>query len=407
MGRLEILPVTGIGDIRSGTDLAEVISQAAPWLVDGDVLVVTSKIVSKAEGRLVPVPPDGPERDAARDALLEAETARPVARRGRTRIVQTHHGLVMASAGIDASNVDHDHLVLLPADPDDSARRLRTALRDRYRLDVAVLITDTMGRPWRLGLTDVAIGVAGLAPVRDYRGELDAYGNELHITQTAVVDELAAAAELVKGKYDQVPVAVVRGLGVTGAPDGPGAAVLVRGADQDLFSLGTAEALAVGRREAAVLPTAERFGTEPLPVGALAGPAVGAAADVAGAVVRAVAEVAPALSPGTRLLPVADPVARDKIAALVPRVPAGTQDLVLCLADPATGAATGPVGLLTIGTDIHRLRCALAAEGLASTWVPTDRSMISEVVPLPDDVLPVALIAVGTAATGLTVVCPR
>ncbi|HEX6499242.1 MAG TPA: coenzyme F420-0:L-glutamate ligase [Micromonosporaceae bacterium] len=380
MGRLEILPVTGIGDVTPGTDLAEVITAAAPWLADGDVLVVTSKIVSKAEGRLVEVPPDGPERDAARDALLTAETARVVARRGKTRIVQTHHGLVMASAGIDASNVDHDHLVLLPVDPDDSARRLRAALRDRYRLDVAVVITDTMGRPWRIGLTDVAIGVAGLEPMRDYRGETDAYGNELHITQTAVVDELAAAAELVKGKYDQVPVAVVRGLGVTGQPDGPGAAALVRGADQDLFSLGTAEATALGRREAALLETVDRFGTEPVPSGAVA---------------RAVAGVAGVLASGTRLLPVADPVVRDKLAALVPRVPAGTQDVVLCLADPATGAAT--VGLLTLGTEIHRLRCALAAEGLASVWVPVDRSMIGEVVPLPAEAVPVALVAVGTA----------
>src|SRR5205809_6229215 len=142
---LEIRPVTGIGDVQPGDDLAALITAAAPWLVDGDVLVVTSKIVSKSEGQLVDVPRGGPERDAAREAVLAAETVRAVARRGPVRIVQTHHGLVMASAGIDESNVDSSRLVLLPKDPDGSARALRAALRQRHGLDVAVVITDTMG----------------------------------------------------------------------------------------------------------------------------------------------------------------------------------------------------------------------------------------------------------------------
>ena len=215
---LAILPITGLGDVRPGDDLADLIARAAPWLADGDVLVVTSKIVSKAEGALAPVPPEeGPDRDEARAGVLAAETARVVARRGPTSIVATRHGFVMAAAGIDASNVDPDHLVLLPKDPDASARALRSELRDRYGLDVVVIISDTMGRPWRNGLTDVALGVAGLEAIRDYRGERDAYGNELQITQMSPVDELAGAAELVKGKYDQVPVAVVRGLGMTGS----------------------------------------------------------------------------------------------------------------------------------------------------------------------------------------------
>ncbi|MFD0821736.1 coenzyme F420-0:L-glutamate ligase, partial [Micromonospora zhanjiangensis] len=220
--RLEILPVIGMPDVAEGDDLAAMISLAAPWLRDGDVLVVTSKIVSKAEGRLVDVPKDGPERAAAKDEILAAETARPVARRGGTRIVQTHHGFVMASAGIDASNVDPTRLVLLPKDPDASARSLRTALRERHGADVAVIVSDTMGRPWRNGLTDVALGVAGMPPIRDYRGEFDPYGNELSITQVAVVDELAAAAELVKGKFDQVPVAVVRGYPIAPVPTAVG-----------------------------------------------------------------------------------------------------------------------------------------------------------------------------------------
>jgi coenzyme F420-0:L-glutamate ligase/coenzyme F420-1:gamma-L-glutamate ligase len=143
--RLEIIPIIGIGDVTPGTDLAAAITGAAPWLRDGDVLVVTSKIVSTAEGRLVDVPVDGPEREAAREGILAAETARPVARRGQTRIVQTHQGFVMASAGIDASNVDHSRLVLLPKDPDASARALRAELRERFGLDVAVIVSDTMG----------------------------------------------------------------------------------------------------------------------------------------------------------------------------------------------------------------------------------------------------------------------
>src|SRR3954454_24940903 len=203
----------------AGDDLAELITAAAPWIADGDVLIVTSKIVSKVEGRLVEVPADGPERDAARAAVLASETARVVARRGPTTIVQTHQGFVMAAAGIDASNVDKTHLALLPADPDASARALHAALADRG-LHVGVIVSDTMGRAWRNGLTDVALGAAGIAPFRDHRGEIDPYGNELQITQMAVIDELAAAGELVKGKVAQVPVAVVRGLGPLADEDG-------------------------------------------------------------------------------------------------------------------------------------------------------------------------------------------
>ncbi len=246
MDGYSVLPVRGIPEVRPGDDLAQVITQAAPWLRDGDILVVTSKIVSKAEGRLADVPAAGPEREAAREELLRAETARVVATRGHTRIVQTHHGFVMASAGIDNSNVGKEQLVLLPKDPDRSAADLRAALREEHGLDVAIVISDTMGRPWRNGLTDVALGCAGIAPLRDYRGQTDPNGNELHLTQMAVVDQVAAAAELVKGKVDAVPVAVIRGL-ITATEDGPGVVTtLVRDAESDMFSLGTAEAIALG-----------------------------------------------------------------------------------------------------------------------------------------------------------------
>jgi coenzyme F420-0:L-glutamate ligase/coenzyme F420-1:gamma-L-glutamate ligase len=246
MDGYSVLPVRGIPQVTPGDDLAQLIIEAAPWLRDGDILVVTSKIVSKAEGRLADVPAAGPQREAAREELLRSETARVVATRGHTRIVQTHHGFVMASAGIDNSNVEKEQLVLLPKDPDRSAADLRAALRERHGLDVAIIISDTMGRPWRNGLTDVALGCAGIAPLRDYRGETDPHGNELHLTQMAVVDELASAAELVKGKIDAVPVAVIRGL-MSATVDGPGVvATLIRDAEHDLFSLGTAEAIALG-----------------------------------------------------------------------------------------------------------------------------------------------------------------
>jgi coenzyme F420-0:L-glutamate ligase/coenzyme F420-1:gamma-L-glutamate ligase len=244
-GGLAIWPVTGIGDVRPGDDLAAVIGEAAPWLADGDVLVVTSKIVSKSEGRLVDVPGDPEEAERARQRAIDAESVREVARRGPTRIVQTRHGLVLASAGVDASNVESGKLVLLPVDPDLSARELRAGLRARLGVDVAVILTDTMGRPWRLGLVDVAIGVAGLLPLRDHRGQTDPYGNELRLTEHAIADELAAAGELVKGKLDGVPVAVVRGVDPKLlVDDAPGATALVRPAEEDMFSLGTAEARA-------------------------------------------------------------------------------------------------------------------------------------------------------------------
>ncbi|MGH3713129.1 MAG: coenzyme F420-0:L-glutamate ligase [Micromonosporaceae bacterium] len=263
---LSIWPVHGIGEVRPGDDLAGLIAGAAPWLAAGDVLVVTSKIVSKAEGRLVDVPPDPEEAERARQAAIDAESAREVARRGPTRIVQTRHGLVLASAGIDASNVESGRLVLLPVDPDASARRLRAELRKRLGIDVAVVVTDTMGRPWRLGLVDLAIGVSGLQPLRDHRGEIDRYGNPLQLTQHAIADELAAAGELVKGKLDGVPVAVVRGVDPKLlADDAPGASALVRPAEEDMFSLGTAEAVAAGRSDARLHADAVRTLTAWIP----------------------------------------------------------------------------------------------------------------------------------------------
>ena len=251
--RLEITPVLGIGELRPGDDLAAVIAEHAQ-LQDGDVVVVTSKVVSKVEDRMIRLESTDPdEREAARQAAIDAETVRIVARRGDLRIVQTRHGFVMAAAGVDASNVALDELALLPIDPDASAQRLRDGLREHAGVEVGVIVSDTMGRAWREGLTDAAIGVAGLTAVTDPRGQVDAYGNTLGVTRVAVADELAAAADLVKGKLGGIPVAVVRGLAADGKlpDDGNGSHELVRRPHDDMFRLGTVEAMAIAREDAA------------------------------------------------------------------------------------------------------------------------------------------------------------
>jgi coenzyme F420-0:L-glutamate ligase len=246
---IELLPVTGIAELRPGDDLAAEVVRCAPWLADGDVLIVTSKIVSKVEGRLLSVPVDDPDaREAIRQRAIADETVRTVARRGDLRIVEIRHGLVLAAAGVDASNVSRDEIALLPLDPDDSARRLTDRLAELAGVRVAVVISDSVGRPWRHGISDVAIGVAGLSAVLDVRGETDRHGNELIVTEVAVADELAAAGDLVKGKLADIPVAVVRGY--TYEDDGKGSSALIRGSAGDLFRLGTAEALALGRAQA-------------------------------------------------------------------------------------------------------------------------------------------------------------
>ena len=251
--RLEILPVSGMPDLRPGDDLVAAVADAAPQLQDGDVLVVTSKIVSKIEGRLITLPTaDADLREQARQEAVDEEAVRVVATRGDLRIVQNRLGLVLAAAGVDVSNVARNELALLPVDPDASAARLRDGLRAKLGIDVAVIISDSMGRPWRTGITDAAIGVAGLSAVFDARGQLDAHGNLLEVTQVAIADEIAAAADLVKGKLRGIPVAIVRGLAVNGklSDDGLGSATLIRSPDEDMFRLGTAEAIAVGRTEA-------------------------------------------------------------------------------------------------------------------------------------------------------------
>ena len=228
-GRIEVLAVAGLPEVRPGDDLAALIAGAVD-LVDGDVVVVTQKVVSKAEDRLVHIDPEVGHRP-----LVERESVRILRRRGDLVIAETEHGFVCANAGVDLSNVEAGQAALLPVDSDRSARRIRDALRHRFSVDVAVVVSDTFGRPWRRGVTDVAIGCAGLRPVVDLRGTTDALGRELQVTEVAVVDEIAAAAELVMGKAAGVPVAVVRGIDPAWFGDGSVVDNVVRSPDEDLF----------------------------------------------------------------------------------------------------------------------------------------------------------------------------
>ena len=234
--RLEVFAVEGIGEVRPGDDLAGLIVAAVDAgehdLADGDVVVVTQKVVSKAENRLVAIDPDDPH--AHRPLVLE-ESVRVLRRRGDLVISETAHGFVCANAGIDLSNVEAGWAALLPEDPDRSARRIRDALVHRFGIGVAVIVSDTFGRPWRRGVTDVAIGSAGLRPVVDLRGTTDALGRELMVTEVAVADEIAAAAELVMGKADGIPVAVVRGIPLDWLGEGSVVGDLVRPPQDDLF----------------------------------------------------------------------------------------------------------------------------------------------------------------------------
>ncbi|HEX2275105.1 MAG TPA: coenzyme F420-0:L-glutamate ligase [Acidimicrobiales bacterium] len=231
MRTLTVVPVEGIPEVRPGHVLAELVAERAE-LADGDVVVVTQKVVSKAEGRLVEV--DHSDL-AARSALVEAESVRVLRRRGELTVAETRHGFVCANAGVDLSNVPAGRAALLPDDPDRSARRIRDGLRARAGVEVAVIVSDSFGRPWRRGVADVAIGCAGIAAVVDLRGTADAAGRTLTVTEVAVADELAGAAELVMGKSAGVPVAVVRGVDPAWLREGSVKAEVVRRPQEDLF----------------------------------------------------------------------------------------------------------------------------------------------------------------------------
>ena len=409
--QLTVLPVTGLPEIAAGTDLAPLIADAAlagPGLLEGDIIVITSKIVSKAEDRVI---------TGNRDDAIRAETVRVVARRGPTTISQTRHGLVMAAAGVDESNTEPGTLVLLPVDPDASAQRLRKAIGERAGVRLAVIITDTMGRPWRAGQTDAAIGAAGITPLRDHRGQTDTFGNLLEVTVAAVADEIAAAADLIKQKTTGVPVAIVRGLSelVTDAA-GPGASAIIRPAAEDMFRLGAADVLTARR-------TVREFTSAPVSPDA-----------VRRAIAAAITAPAPhhsqpwrfavleSAQARTRLLDdmlaawkadlTADGFTAEQIARRVRRgeplrnapliiVPCLVADAAHTYPDAGRNASERTMFVVAMGAAIENLLVALAVEGLGSCWISSTlfcREIATQSLGLPAEWEPMGAVGVGHPA---------
>ncbi|MXW42449.1 MAG: coenzyme F420-0:L-glutamate ligase [Acidimicrobiia bacterium] len=229
--KLEILAVEGLPEVQQDDDIAALIIQQAT-LLDGDVVVITQKIVSKAEGAIAMVNPDDP---LSHQPIVEQNSTRILRRRGDLIISETKHGFVCANAGVDRSNLKPDQAAFLPDNPDHSAKRIRHNIKTQTNLDVGVIISDTFGRPWRRGVTDMAIGSAGIQPILDLRGTSDASGHQLQVTEIAIVDELAAAAELVMGKAENIPVAIIRGVPADWLGTGTIQSDLIRHPAADLF----------------------------------------------------------------------------------------------------------------------------------------------------------------------------
>jgi coenzyme F420-0:L-glutamate ligase/coenzyme F420-1:gamma-L-glutamate ligase len=397
-----VTPVTGLPEVRPGDDLAALFDGVD--LRDGDVVVVTSKVVSKAEGRLVPVSGTEEEREAARQRLIDAESVREVARRGPTRIVETRHGFVLASAGVDTSNVERDALALLPLDADESARRLRDGLRERYGVDVAVIVSDTFGRPWRVGLTDVAIGVAGMGAIRDFVGTTDAYGNDLKMTQVAEADEIASAAELVMGKLSNVPVAIVRGL-TPPKDDGRGVKALLRNTSEDMFRLGTDEVLASRRtiREFTDEPVDEAL-VERAVAAAVTAPAPHHTTPWRFVLVRDTKPLLDAMAEAWREDGASEQrIARGDVLRNAPClvVPCLVTDGAHDYPDERRATAEREMFLVAMGAGVENFLVALSNAGLGACWVGSTlfcKPVVREVLDLPETWDPMGAVAIGHPA---------
>jgi coenzyme F420-0:L-glutamate ligase/coenzyme F420-1:gamma-L-glutamate ligase len=423
---VEILPVPGLPEFRPGDDVATAIASAAPWLRDDDVVVVTSKVLSKSEGRIVAAPTDPVERDALRRRLIDDEAVRVLARKGRTLITENAIGLIQAAAGVDGSNVDAAELALLPVDPDGSARILRRRLTELLGVTVGVVITDTMGRAWRNGQTDAAIGAAGLAVLHGYAGAYDQFGNELLVTEVAVADEIAAAADLVKGKLTGVPVAVVRGLRLH--DDGSNGHTLVRAGEDDLFWLGTEEALAQGRQEGGrqaqlTRRSVRQFSSEPVDP-----------ATVEEAVSEALTAPAPHHTRPVRFVWIRDHATRvrlldrmkeqwradltgdgrpaDSVERRLDRgqilyhapelvIPVMVPDGAHAYPDAARTAAEHTMFTVAVGAAVQALLVALAVRGVGSCWIGSTifaQDLVRTELDLPPDWEPMGAIAIGHPA---------